>query len=169
MSVRGWWRTTPLPPFKLKQTMKAEEKNKTAATLTERSKWIRIGLLFIHLKPLTLGQIYEMGPYTSKIEGDNLNLQSRIIPSSEMFSRYRSAVQMQEIFLVCAFRQRWKRWLFRRYILKRLTLSMFQSVVEIITDACTANFFLTSIIFLRQTNAISEPIQTTARGQQSEE
>ena len=149
--------------------MKAEEKKKTAATLIEKSKWIRIGLLPIHLKPLTLGQIYEMGPYTNEIEGDNLNLRTRVIPSSEMLTRYRSAKQMQEIFLVCAFRKKWKRWLFRRYILKRLTLAKFQSAIEIITDACTANFFLTSIIFLRQTNAISEPSQTIAPGQQSEE
>ena len=65
--------------------------------------------------------------------------------------------------------KRRKRWIFRRYILKRLTVRHFQKVMEIITNAYTANFFLTSIIFLHQTKPMTEPKQTTPRGQQWEE
>ena len=149
--------------------MTQEEKKKTADVLTEKGKWMRIGLLFLHLKPLTLGQIYEIGAFTCQMEGKELDLKARVLASAEMLARYNSAKLMQEIFLVAAFRKPWKRFIFRRYIFNRLTISMFQNALEIITNAYTANFFLTSIIFLRQTNQITEPNPTTVRGQQSEE
>ena len=149
--------------------MNASEKQRTAEVITEKSVWMRIGLLFLHIKPLTLGQIYEIGSFTCDIESENLDLRKRIVPSAEMLMRYKSAKQMQEIFLVCAFRRKWKRWLFRRYILPRLTVAKFKTAVDVITDPCTANFFLTSIIFLRQVNAMTEPSQTIPLGQQSEE
>ena len=149
--------------------MTQEEKKKTADILTEKSKWVRVGWLPILIKPLTLGQIYEMGVFTCEIEGKELNIKARVLASAEMLARYKSAQMMQEIFLVAAFRKRWKRRLFRSYIFNRLTISMFQKALEVITNAYTANFFLTSIIFLRQTNQITEPNPTTVRGQQSEE
>ena len=149
--------------------MTPEEKRKTADILTEKSLWTRVGWLPIRLRPLTLGQIYDMGEFTCQIEGEKLDMKSRIIASAEMLARYKSAKLMQEIFLICAFRKRWKRRLFRRYIINRLTVSRLQKAIEVITNAYTANFFLTSIIFLKQTTKITEPKQTTALGQQSEE
>lgn len=110
-----------------------------------------------------------MGEFACQIEGDDINMNARIVASAEMLIRYHSAKLMQEIFLVCAFRKRWKRKLFRRYILNRLTVAKFQKAIEAITSAYTANFFLTSIIFLHQTKAITEPNQTTAHGLSSEE
>lgn len=149
--------------------MKAEEKQRTAEVLTEKSLWMWVGFLLLHIKPLTLGQIYEIGTFTCDIESENLDLRRRIVPSAEMLMRYKSARQMQEIFLICAFRKRWKRWLFRHYILPRLTVAKFKKALDVVTDPCTANFFLTSIIFLRQVNAMTEPSQTIPPGQQSEE
>lgn len=149
--------------------MKAEEKKKTADILTERSRWIRVGWLPIRIRPLTLGQIYEMGEFTCQMEGKDLDMKARILASSEMLARYKSAKLMQEVFLIAAYRKRWKRRVFRRYILNRLTVKVFQKALEVITDAYTANFFLTSIIFLHQTNQVSEPNPTIAPGQQSEE
>ena len=149
--------------------MTTTEKKKTADVLTEKSVFMWIGRLPIFIKPLTLGQIYEMGEYVCQMEGRELDLKARLLASAEMFARYKSAEMMQEIFLIAAFRKRWKRRLFRRYILNRLTVAKFQKAMEVITNAYSANFFLTSIIFLRQTNQITEPSQTTALGQQSEE
>lgn len=149
--------------------MKTSEKQKTADVLTERSYWTRIGLLPIRLRPLTLGQIYEMGVYINDIDSSNLDMRSKINVTAEMLAKYENAPLMQEVYLICAFRRRWRRRLFRRYILKRLTVGMFQRVMDVITNAYTANFFLTSIIFLHQTKPMTEPKQTTARGQQSEE
>lgn len=149
--------------------MTTTDKKKTSDILTEKSVFVRIGFLPIFIKPITLGQIYEMGEFVCQIEGKELDMKAKLLASAEMLARYKSAKMMQEIFLVCAYRKRWKRRLFRRYILNRLTVAKFQKAIEVITNAYSANFFLTSIIFLRQTNQITEPNQTTARGQQWEE
>lgn len=149
--------------------MNREEKKKTADTLLERSVWVRIGLLPIRLRPLTLGQIYEMGQFTCEMNDEGIDPKKRIVASAEMLSRYDNAPLMQEVFMVCAFRTPWIRRVFRRYILRRLTVGKFQKAIEVITNSYTANFFLTSIIFLHQTTKISEPNQTTHLGQQSEE
>lgn len=149
--------------------MKPDEKKQTADVLLEKAVWTRVGLLPLRIRPLTLGQIYEMGEYTCQMEAENLDLKARIVASAEMLARYKSAKLMQEVFLICVFRKRWKRRLLRRYILNRLTIKKFQKAVEVITNAYSANFFLTSLIFLHQTNTITEPSQTTALGQQSEE
>ena len=149
--------------------MTTEEKKKTAEVLTEKSKWTRVGWLPIRLRPLTLAQIYEMGEFVDGMEVQGLDMNAKAILSAEMLARHKSARLMQEIFLVTAFRRRWKRALLRRYIAKRLTVRQYFKAVEVITDAYTANFFLTSIIFLAQTRPITEPTQTTALGQQWEE
>ena len=149
--------------------MTPTEKKKTADTVNEHSSWSWVGLLPIHFKPLTLGQIYEIGEHACQLEAEGLSLQQKMLASAEMLARYKSAPQFQEIFLKVAFRSKWKRRLFRGYILKRLTVAHLQKAVEIVTDVYTANFFLTSIIFLRQANQITEPNPTTPLGQQSEE
>ncbi len=149
--------------------MKKEDKKRVADTLTERSTWVRIGLLPIRMRPLTLGQIYEMGEFTCGMEAKDLDLKARVVASAEMLARYKSAPLMQEVFLVCAFRHRWMRHIFRRYILNRLTVGKFQKAIEVITNSFTANFFLTSIIFLAQTTMMTEPTPTTPHGQQWEE
>jgi len=149
--------------------MTAEEKSKVASALTEKSTWMMVGLLPIRLKPITLGQIFEMGEFVNDINSEGLSVNARINTIAEMLLKYKNAPLMQEVFIVCAFRNRWMRKIFRRYILKRLTVGHFQKVIEHITKAYTANFFLTSIIFLHQTKPMTEPKQTTPLGQQSEE
>ena len=149
--------------------MKTTDKKKTADALTERSVWVRVGLLPIMIRPLTLGQIYEMGASVNEMDAKGLSIKSKVNQVAEMFARHKNVPMMQEVFLMCAYRRRWKRRLFRRYILKRLTISHFEKAMEVITNAYTANFFLTSIIFLSQTNPMTEPKQTTPLGQLSEE
>lgn len=146
--------------------MKATDKKKTADALTERSTWMRIGWLPIRLRPLTLGQIYEMGEFVENLqaEGLDLNNDKRFNLVAEMLTRYESAQLMQEAFMITAYRRRWARKLFRKYILKRLTIRKFQPVLGVITDSYAANFFLTSIIFLHQTKPITEPKPTTLLG-----
>lgn len=149
--------------------MKTTDKKKTADVLTERSVWVRVGLLPIMIRPLTLGQIYEIGASVNDLDASGLDIKARINQVAEMFARYQNVPMMQETFLMCAYRRRWKRKLFRRYILKRLCIKHFEKAMEVITNAYTANFFLTSIIFLSQTKPMTEPKQTTPHGQQSEE
>ncbi len=145
--------------------MDANDKKKVAETLTERSMWMRVGWLPIRLRPLTLGQIYEMGEFVDGMEAEGLDAKEKFNVVAEMLARYKSAPLMQETFLVCAYRRRWARRLFRGYILGRLTVRKFQKALSIITDSYSANFFLTSIIFLHQTKPMTEPKQTTPLGQ----
>lgn len=149
--------------------MKTTEKKMTADALTERSMLMRIGLLPILLRPLTLGQIYEMGEFVNDLDVDGLDGKEKMNLFAEMLLKYKNVPMMQETFLVCAYRSRWKRWLFRRYILKRLTAGHFRKVIDYTSSTYTANFFLTSIIFLHLTKQMTEPKQTTPHGQQWEE
>lgn len=149
--------------------MNREEKKVTASTLIEKAQWFRIGWMYFRFRPLTLGQIYEMGPYVEDIQGDNLSPDNKVNIVAEMLSRSSSARAMQKIFLICLFRNRWCRVLFGRYIKKRLTVRMFNSLTQSLAMSLAANFFLTSIIFLHQTKKMTEPNPTTAHGQSSEE
>lgn len=149
--------------------MKTTDKKRTAEALTERAIWLWIGFLPIRLKPLTLGQIYEMGEYVNDMDAEGLDLEKKMNVVAEMLAKYKNAPLMQNVFMVCAYRRRWARWLFRGYILKRLTVRHFQKVIQVITNSYTANFFLTSTIFLHQTKPMTEPKPTTPLGQQLEE
>ena len=149
--------------------MTVTEKKKTADVLTEKTRFMLVGWLPILLRPLTLGQIYEMGEFINEVDSDGLDFNEKVYPIAEMLARHTNAIQMQQIFMVGAYRRRWKRWLFRRYILHRLTIRHFDEMMNIILDAHTANFFLTSIIFLSQTKPMTEPKQTIAPGQPLEE
>lgn len=149
--------------------MDKKEKKKTADVLTEKSRWIRIGWLFFILRPVTLGQIYEMGEQVEDMEIGDLSLNNRMNTIAEMAAHHKNAPKLQKIFLICLFRTRLMRFLFGWFIKHRLTPKHINILIESLTVSYSANFFLTSIIFLRQTKTLTEPRQTTALGQQSEE
>lgn len=151
--------------------MKDEEKKTIADTLNEVSTLIKVGALPLKIRPLTLGQIYEMGAVANDIDVTDItgsNAESiRIMPA--IIQHHKDARRMQEIFVICAFRSRIKRFLFGWYIRRKLRVVHFQELISYISTSFNANFFLTSIIFLRQTVIMTEPSPTTAPGQQSEE
>lgn len=153
--------------------MKHQEKQVTADVVRENPIWIKVGKLKFRVKPPTLGQIYEMGAIA--IEIDEKDLKTKIEQKrhvrvmAEAISHYNDARLMQEIFLVLVFRKKFWRWLWRKYIFARLTVNIFNQLIQFVGQSLNINFFLTSIIFLKQTTAITEPMQTTARGQSSEE
>lgn len=149
--------------------MKKEEKKKVADALSERSKWLRIGLLPIKVRPLTLSQIYDMGVAANDVNGDDLQTEDKVNIIAVLMKHAKDAKAMQDVFLVCAFRKRWKRWLFGRYLRNHLTVEHFNILLTIIATTFNANFFLTSIIFLSQTKIMTEPSPTTPHGQSSEE
>lgn len=149
--------------------MKQKEKQKTADALSERSHWMRIGWMWIKIKPLTLSQIYDMGASANDINSDDLSETEKVNTLAVLVKHSKDARAMQRVFLVCAFRSRWKRWLFGYYIRKRLTMIQMSGMLTYIASSFNANFFLTSIIFLSQTKVMTEPNQTTPRGQSSEE
>lgn len=137
--------------------MEKSDKKRISDTLNERCEIIRVGILRIKVRPLTLGQIYEIGAAACDINAKDLQYKDKVRVVAEMIAHYNDAKAMQEIFLICAYRNRWLRKLFRRYILHRLTVKKFQDLISIISKSFDANFFLTSIIFLSQTKQVTEP------------
>lgn len=148
--------------------MKTEEKQHVADVLAEKPALIRVGLFLFKLRPLTLGQIYEMGAAANDINADDLedsgDQVKRVRIMAALINHHKDAKAMERIFVICLFRKRWKRLLFGRYVAKRLTMDKFQQLVTYISTSFNANFFLTSIIFLRQATTMTEPSQTTALG-----
>ena len=151
--------------------MTSEQKQIIADILTEKPLLIRVGIFTFRCKPLTLGQIYEMGAVANEIDSSDLtdNIDKKMRIMSAVVDHYKDAKLMQKIFLICLFRSRWKRRLWGWYIRKKQTVLIFQQLINYIALSFNANFFLTSIIFLRQTTVMTDPSQTTAHGQQSEE
>lgn len=148
--------------------MKTEDKEKVAKTLCEATVKIKVGKLSFKVKPLTLMQIYEMGVFANDMPGPSWQGGEKINIIQKLFERSNDARLMCEIFIVCAFRKAWARWLWRRYIRKHLDIIAFNELVKFISSSFNANFFLTSITFLTQTKIMTEPT-TTHPGQQSEE
>lgn len=148
--------------------MKTADKDKVARTLREASVRIKVGWLRFKVKPLTLMQIYEMGVFANDIpettwkEGDKVNL------IQKLFERSNDARLLCEIFIVCAFRKKWARKLWGKYIRRNLDIISFNELIKFISGSFNANFFLTSITFLTQTKIMTEPT-TTHHGQSSEE
>lgn len=144
--------------------MKTSDKEKIAKTLAEASVKIKVGMFYFRVKPLTFMQIYEMGVFGNAIkkptwkEDDKLN----IIPF--LFEHSETAHLMSEIFIVCAFRKKWARKIWGRYIRKHLDIMAFNELVKFISGSFNTNFFLTSITFLTQMKIMTEP-KTTPRGQ----
>lgn len=150
--------------------MKTKDKQSVADTLTEKAMWIRVGWLWFRARPLTLAQIFEMGAVANGIDAGDLNdTQRKIRVIASMVNHHKDAKLMIKIFIITLFRSRWARVLFGWYIRRKITVLKFQELLNYIAVSFNANFFLTSIIFLRQATVMTEPSPTTALGQQSEE
>ena len=157
--------TAPLFYF---MAMKTKDKKMTADTILEESVKIKVGWFRFKVRPLTFGQIWEMSVYANDIkkpswgDGDKINIFKALAEHGN------DARLMNEVFIKCAFRKTWKRWLWGRYIRKNLDIIAFNELVKFVSRSFNANFFLTSITFLTQVLTITEPL-TTPPGQQSEE
>ncbi len=113
-------------------------------------------------------QIYEMGVFANDIQAPSWKDGEKINIIQKLFERNKDAMLMCDIFIVCAFRKKWVRRLWGRYIRKNMDIISFNELIKFISSSFNANFFLTSITFLTQTKIMTEPI-TTRHGQQSEE
>lgn len=153
---------------KTRKFMNTVDKDEVVRTLAEQSVRIKVGMLRFKIRPLTFMQIQQMGVFANDIKeptwknGEKINIVPLLLEHAD------SARLMSEIFIVCAFRKSWTKWLFGRYIRRHLDVLPFNALIKFISSSFNANFFLTSIIFLTQTKIITEPT-TTRHGQQSEE
>lgn len=148
--------------------MKTLDKDKVARTLAEQSVRIKVGMFRFKVKPLTFMQIQQMGVFANDIKTPTWKDGQKVNILPLLFEHADSARLMSEIFIVCAFRKSWTKWLFGRYIRKHLDILAFNELIKFISTSFNANFFLTSITFLTQTKIMTEPI-TTHHGQQSEQ
>lgn len=150
--------------------MKQDEKQRVADVLIEKPLVVKIGWLIFVCRPLTLAQIYEMGATVNDIDISDLLDEKKLFNAfAAVLKHYGDAKKMIDAYMVCLTRKRWKRWLFRRYVKRRLTVNKFNELISFAATSFNANFFLTSIIFLRQASKMTEPSPTTAPGQQWEE
>ena len=153
--------------------MTSEDKQKVAETLNEKATPIKIGIFRFRVKQPTLSQIYEMGAKAVAINDADLQEklagEQKVNVIAEAITHYADARIMQQVFMILLFRRPFWRKVWRRYVLHRLTVAKFNELVGIVGRSFNINFFLTSIIFLKQTTPITEPRQTTPPGQQSEE
>ena len=147
--------------------MKTTDKQKVADTLLEKPKKIKVGMFAFKAYPLTLAQIYEMGVFANQIKSADFENGDKVNVMQELIKHSNDARLMQEVFIVCLFRKKWKRRLFRTYLKKRLTILHFSEIVKFLSSSFNINFFLTSITFLTQTKIMTEK-KTILRGQSSE-
>ena len=152
--------------------MESEKKQQVADTLSESTARIKVGIFTFRVKQPTLAQIYDMGAKAINIQDEDLkqklDSQVRVNVIAEAITHYKDARIMQQVFLILLFRSKKWRWLWKRYVFHRLTVDKFNELVAIVGRSFNINFFLTSIIFLKQTTTITEPKPTTAPGQPSE-
>jgi len=143
--------------------------SETTATLLERPRKVKIGWRMFKVHPLTLAQIYEMGAIVEGIEGLDLHGEVNVIV--ETLRRFRDMERIQRLVMVMLFRNKRKRWWWRRYIKRHLTIDVYQNVLETGMATFKAAFFLTSITFLKGVQDVTKTTNTaevTAHGGSSE-
>lgn len=137
--------------------METKDKQQVSEALSEKGIWVKVGLIPIYVKPITISQIYEMGAIANEINADNIRADEKINIMNSVIEHYEDADRMRKVFIVLAFRSKWKRWLLRRYIYKRLTMKQYMALLNHTAQSFDINFFLTSIIFLRKVVTVTEP------------
>lgn len=120
---------------------------RTADVITEKPMWMRFGLLYFVLRPMTMAQIYEVGALVEKTEG--IDLQGEFNPIVEMLSRYEDVNTCSQVAVIMLFRSRLMRKLFGWYVRHNMTMSRYKSIIEFGAITFQAGFFLTSFSFLR--------------------
>lgn len=133
--------------------------------------FINIGFFWFKIKPLTLSQIWEIGSIVENleqldIENSNANIVTEMMKRSDMIK------ECLDIVLTIIFRGKIKRFLFGRYIKKRLTMNHYKKIIEYSLISFQAAFFLTSLTFLKGTKTITSQTNTegaTVLGDSSEE
>lgn len=142
---------------------------KTADVITEKPIWMRFGLLYFVLRPMTMAQIYEVGALVEKTEG--LALKGEFNPIVEMLSRYQDVNTCSQVATIMLFRSRLMRKLFGWYVRHNMTMSRYKQIIEFGAITFQAGFFLTSFSFLRgakETTKMTNTAEATALGDSSE-
>lgn len=130
-----------------------KEENKVTDTLAERGRWMRVGIIPIHLRPLTLLQVQEISEQLSQIDEVQRELDEKEYQTAScyFFKNPNSAKRMLNALVCSMFRGSVARFLFGWYVKKKLTSESFKHAFANINAAFDYNFFLVSLIFLQGT------------------
>lgn len=121
-------------------------KTKTTDTLSERGKFIRIGLLPIYTRPLTLLQVEEIGEV---VEGMSERKDTDVVTTSEVFKHAEDARALGEALVISLFRSRIMRLLLGGYVKKRLDSGTMEKCVAHMKNTFDYAFFFAATVFLR--------------------
>lgn len=119
----------------------------TEETFSEKGIWIRFGLLPVHLKPLTLAQIWEIGELVNTCE--QLDIQGTFNGIEKMLSMHKDIRVLQKVVIKAIFRSSIARFLFGWYIAKKTTMTRYNEVITFCAQSFNAPFFFQSMTFLR--------------------
>lgn len=136
----------------------AENIQRVADTITEKTTFFCFGLLPILVRPLTLAQMYEIGAAVENADG--LEVQGKVNPVALMLSNFENIELCSKVVNIILFRSRWKRLLLGWYVKRNLTMAQYRRVIEYSASCFGAAFFLTSFTFLVGTKTMTKPTNT---------
>lgn len=116
----------------------------------EIGKIIRVGILPIYARPLTLLQVQEIGEEMQNVEVD-LESKDYQSLSAYVLTHPDDAKAMNNAVIKALFRKRWQRRLFGKYVLNHLTSGVYKEVYASIQASFDYNFFMIGLIFLQGT------------------
>lgn len=126
------------------------------------------GIIPIHIKPLTLSQIWEIGEIVSKCEVVELNGKFNAI--EKMLSYHGELKHLQNVVIKAVFRSSVARFLFGRYIKSKTTMNVYKQVIAFCAQSFDAPFFFQSMNFLRGAKEVTMNTQEAqVHGDLSEE
>lgn len=137
-----------------KETITANQKTRTTDTLGERGKWIKIGILPVYARPLTLLQVQEIGEEMNTI--DTEGFEAYQTSSGYILHHPEQAKAINNAIIKSLFRKPWKRFLFGRYVLNHLNSEVFKEVFANLQASFDYDFFLAGLIFLQGTKTKKE-------------
>lgn len=123
------------------------DEKKTSDVLTEKGVWIKFGLLPLHIKPLNLSQIWEIGEIVSKCEV--VELSGKFNAIEKMLAYHDELKNLQEIVIKAVFRGSVARFLLGRYIKSKTTMNVYKQIIAFCAQSFDAQFFFQSMTFLR--------------------
>lgn len=143
--------------------MSKKENKEVTDTMAERVTLMRIGLLPILARPLTLLQIEEMAELARQMDEADGDYDGTM--TSYTFSHGKDAGLLNRAIVVSLFRKRIWRALFGGYVMKRMDSGTMERCVKRIRETFDFGFFLTSIIFLKgMRRTEKEKTEATALG-----
>lgn len=127
----------------------AQTQTRTADTITERGYFVFVGILPIYVRPLTFGQVVEIGELASMLEDydaetDTKNMAKYVIEHTA------DVELLQEIAIIALFRSKIKRRLFGWYIRRHMNTRNYKKAFKAIYGTFDYAFFFTSSLFLKE-------------------